>query len=64
MPYLDTVNKSAIQDLEKEIELLKIKCASYECIMEGLRQQVVRISHHLNILDPNYEGEKYEYTLQ
>ncbi|KAH9011051.1 hypothetical protein EDB84DRAFT_1569995 [Lactarius hengduanensis] len=55
---------SEIQDLKKQIEVLNTKCAGYERIMEGHRQQLLRLSHHLNILDSTYDGEQYQYHLQ
>jgi hypothetical protein len=63
-PLDTTVNTRTIQDLEKEIEVLKTKGEAYEGILEVLRQQVLRISHRLKILDPTYQGEQYEYSLQ
>ncbi|KAH9170153.1 hypothetical protein EDB89DRAFT_1908021 [Lactarius sanguifluus] len=55
---------SEIQDLKKQIEVLNTKCAGYECIMESHQQLLLRLSHHLNIFDPTYEGIQYEYHLQ
>ncbi|KAH9069438.1 hypothetical protein EDB83DRAFT_2314462 [Lactarius deliciosus] len=61
---LDAAENSEIQDLEKQIEVLNTKCAGYERIMEGHRQQLLHLSHHLNILDSTYDGKQYEYDLQ
>ncbi|KAH9173121.1 hypothetical protein EDB89DRAFT_1905618 [Lactarius sanguifluus] len=55
---------SEIQDLKKQIEVLNTKCARYEHIMESHWQLLLRLSHHLNIFDPTYEGIQYEYHLQ
>ncbi|KAF8267231.1 hypothetical protein EI94DRAFT_1801938 [Lactarius quietus] len=53
---------TATLDIQDEVSALKRKLATYEHILEALRTQVLRISDHLNILDPSYEGEQYDYT--
>ncbi|KAF8263492.1 hypothetical protein EI94DRAFT_1876174 [Lactarius quietus] len=55
---------TATLDIQDEVSVLKRKLATYEHILEALRTQVLRISDHLNILDPSYEGEQYDYSLE
>lgn len=64
LPSVDPVNDAATSDLQKEITILKAKCATYEGILEALRIQVLCISDHLKLLNPNYDGKQYTYRLQ
>ncbi len=64
LPNLDIVDNTKIEALEREMEVIKMKYDSLVHVVEGLRQQLLRISHHLNILDASYQGEQYSYTLQ
>ena len=64
LPCLDPVNDAATSDLQKEIAILKAKCATYEGILEALRIQVLCISDHLKILNAKHDGKQYTYSLQ
>ena len=64
LPCLDPVHDAAPSDLQKEIAILKTKCATYERILEALRIQVLCISDHLKILNPNYDGKQYTYSFR
>lgn len=61
--YVDLANNAAIEDLKKEVAELKSKCKSYESILEAHRKHFLRIEHHLKIVNTEYEGNQYEYSL-
>jgi hypothetical protein len=58
MPNIDLVDKAKVKALEKEMEVMKIKYDSLVHVVEGLRQQVLMLSHKLDLLDPNHQGEQ------
>ena len=61
---IDLANNAAIKDLKKEVSELKSRCKLYESIFEAQRQQILRIEHQLKIVNTNYEGKQYEYSLK
>src|SRR6266404_1871121 len=64
LPDLHIVNNKKIEDLEKVIQAIETKYAAIEHMVEGLRQQVLQVSHSSNMLNSSYQGVQYNYTLQ
>ncbi len=64
LPDLHIVNNKKIEDLEKVIQAIETKYAAIEHMVEGLRQQVLHVSHSSNMLNSSYQGIQYNYTLQ
>ena len=61
---VDLASNAAIEDLKKEVAELKCKCKSYESVLESQRQQILCIEHQLKIVNTDYEGKRYEYSLK